>query len=71
MDHSGGNGILATAAGYAIKANPDPESTTSLTSTPISLAMKPNMLKMTKPAKTEVAQFAVATIIASLKHKNL
>ena len=66
MDHRGGIGILATAAGYAMKARPDPESTTSVTGTLISEAMKPRILKMTKPAKTDVMQLAMEIIIASL-----
>ena len=44
-------------------------STTSPTSRPSSLAMKPMMEKITKPAKILVQQFSVATRTASLIEK--
>ena len=66
-DQTGDNGILATAVGYATKANPDPELATSETLTPSSFAINPRMLKITHPAKTEVLQLQKATVIASLK----
>lgn len=49
-----------------------PWSTTSSTSLPSSLAIKPTIEKMTKPAKILVAQFAIATKRESLfKDRNI
>lgn len=65
-DHSCGRGRRDTAAGYTMKAKPEPEEATSFTSTPSSCARKPRMLKMTKPEKTEVEQLEKAMMMASL-----
>ena len=64
--HKGGMGIRVTAAGYTTKAKPDPEDTTSSIPTPNSFAMKPKMLKITKPANTEVEQLLIPITNASL-----
>ena len=68
-DHKGGIGIFVTAAGYAINATPDPELTTSPTSTPSSVAMNPRIANVTVPANTEVEQLLNDITIASLKIK--
>lgn len=66
-DQRGATGIRVTAAGYTTKASPEPDDTTSATPTPSSLARKPRMLKMTKPANTDVEQLATAMMMASLR----
>ena len=59
-------GIWAIPSGYTTKASPGPDVATSLTSLPETWAMKPNTLKITKPANTLVLQFMTDTIMASL-----
>ena len=66
-DQRGATGIRATAAGYTTKASPEPDDTTSSTFAPSSLAKKPRMLKMMKPANTDVAELAKVTTMASLR----
>ena len=66
-DQRGAKGMRATAAGYTTKAKPDPDDTTSSTSTLNSWDRKPKMLKMTKPANTDVKQLAKAITMASLR----
>lgn len=66
-DQRGATGMRATAAGYTTKASPAPDDTTSSTSMLISLAKNPRMLKMTKPANTDVKELAKVTMMASLR----
>lgn len=69
-----GNGIRATASGYAMKARPAPLLITSSIGMPIWRARNPIMEKITNPAKIDVARFVNVTIIASLrevKEKNI
>lgn len=62
-----GNGIRATASGYAMKARPAPLLITSSIGMPIWRARNPIMEKITNPAKIDVARFVNVTIIASLR----
>lgn len=66
-DQRGATGMRAKAAGYTTKASPEPDDTTSCTSTPRSWAKNPRMLKITKPANTDVEQLANAITMASLR----